>query len=161
VGSSTEIGKLRFLKFLGLRIEEHGQETFYHEKHSNNEVFLIIENSHNFTTNLLTSEFEIQPYPDNTDYAAFDEFEMRNIALSRLVVELLFPSIFYDKIVICYGHLSDFKLYPGSVLLMMGLETCNASVSYDIDGATESFMLLLWVNILDKTLQSLLQKHSD
>jgi hypothetical protein len=25
---------------------------------------------------------------------------------------------------------------------MMGLETCNASVSYDIDGATESFYAL-------------------
>jgi hypothetical protein len=64
---------------------------------------------------------------------------MQDIALSCLVVESLLTSNFYDKIVICYGHLSDFKLYPGSVLLIMGLETCNASVSYDIDGATESF----------------------
>jgi hypothetical protein len=59
VGSSTEIGKERFLTLLGQRVEEHGQETFYHAKSSNNEVVNIIENSHNFTTNMLISEFEI------------------------------------------------------------------------------------------------------
>jgi hypothetical protein len=62
---------------------------------------------------MLISEFEIQSDPDNTDYAAFDEFEMQDIALSHLVVESLLTSNFYDKIVICYGHLPDFKLYPG------------------------------------------------
>jgi hypothetical protein len=86
---------------------------------------------------------------------------MQDIALSCLVVESLLTSNFYGKIVIRYRHLSDFKLYLGSVLLMMQLETYNASVSYDIDGATESFMLLLWIIILDKTLQSLQQKHSN
>jgi hypothetical protein len=45
-------------------------------------------------------------------------------------------------LIICYGHLPNFKLYPGSVLLVMGLESCNASVSYDIDGSTESFYTL-------------------
>jgi hypothetical protein len=87
----------------------------------------------------LISEFEFQSNPDNTDYAAFDEFEMQDISPSCLVVELLLISKFYDKIVIHYGHPPDFKLYPGSVLWMTGLEICNASVSHDIDGATESF----------------------
>jgi hypothetical protein len=92
--------------------------------------------------NMLISEFEIQSGSDNTDYAAIDEFEMRDIAFSCLVVESLLTSNFYDKIVVRYGHLPDFKLYPESVLLMMELVTCNASVSYDIDGATESFYAL-------------------
>jgi hypothetical protein len=135
VGSSTEIGKERFLTLLGQQVEEHGQETLYHAKNSNNKVVKIIEDSHNFTNNMLISEFEIQSDPDKTDYAAFDEIEMQDIALSRLVVESLLTLNFNDKIVIRHEHLPDFKLYPGSVLLMMGLETCNTSVSYDIDGA--------------------------
>jgi hypothetical protein len=127
LGSSTEIGK-RFLTLLGQRVEEHGQETFYHAKNSNNKVVNIIENSHNFTTNMLISEFEIRSDPDNTDYAAFDEFEMRDIALSSLVVESLLTSNLYNKIVTCHGHLPDFKLYPGSVLLMMELDLQRVSV---------------------------------
>jgi hypothetical protein len=59
VGSSTEIGKERFLTLLGQQVEEHGQETFYYAKKSNNKVVNIIENSHTFTTNMLLSENEI------------------------------------------------------------------------------------------------------
>jgi hypothetical protein len=59
LGSSTEIGKDAFSTLLGQQVEEHGQETFYHAKNSNNEVVNIIENSHNFTTNMFISEFEI------------------------------------------------------------------------------------------------------
>ena len=55
MGSSTEIGKERFLALLGRRVEEHGQETFYYAKNSNNEVINIIENSHNFTVDLFTA----------------------------------------------------------------------------------------------------------
>jgi hypothetical protein len=64
---------------------------------------------------------------------------MQDITLSHLMVGSQLTSNFYDNVVICYAHLPDFKLYPVSVLLMMGLKACNASVSYDIDGTTESF----------------------
>jgi hypothetical protein len=59
---------------------------------------------------MLISEFEIRCNPDNTDYAAFDEFEIQDISLSRLMVESILTSNFYHKIVIRYGHLPDFKL---------------------------------------------------
>jgi hypothetical protein len=59
VASSTEIGKENFLTLLGQSVEEHGQETSYHAKNCNNKVVNIIDNSHNFTTNMLISEFEI------------------------------------------------------------------------------------------------------
>jgi hypothetical protein len=58
------------------------------------------------------------------------------------VVESLLTSNFYEKIVIRYGHRPNFKLLPGSGLLMMALETCNASASHDIDGATRLFFAL-------------------
>jgi hypothetical protein len=65
------LGKERFLSLLGLQFEEQEQEKFYYAKNSNNEVVNIIENFHNFTAGMLTSEFDIQSNPDNNDYAAF------------------------------------------------------------------------------------------
>jgi hypothetical protein len=135
VGSSTEIGKERFLTLLGQRVEENGQETFCYAKNSNNEVVSIIEDSHNFITYMVISEFEISSNPDNTDYVAFDS-SFLSCGGFTTYFKLL------RAIVIGYGHLPEFKLYPWSVLLMMGFETCNVSVSYDIDGATESFYVL-------------------
>jgi hypothetical protein len=77
-----------------------------------------------------------------TQTLTFDEFEIREVALSCLVVESLLTSNFYEKIVIRFGHRDDFKNLPGSGLLMMALETCNASVSHDIKGATKLFFAL-------------------
>jgi len=130
IGSSTEIGKERFLTLLGRRVEEHGQETFYYAKNANDEVVNIIDHSHNFTVDMIVSEYEMRANFDNTNNEAFDEFEMRDIALSRLVVESLLTSTFYEKMLIRYGHRPDFKLLPGSGLLMMALESCNSSVSH-------------------------------
>jgi hypothetical protein len=62
--------------------------------------------------------------------------------MSRLVTESLPTPAFYDKIFVRYGHLPDFKKLPGSCLLLMALETCNASVSHDIDGAAQAFVNL-------------------
>jgi hypothetical protein len=67
---------------------------------------------------------------------------LQDIALLRLVVESLLTSTFYEKIVVPYGHPDNFKIFPGSGLLMMALETCNASVSHDIVGATILFFAL-------------------
>jgi hypothetical protein len=91
---------------------------------------------------MIVTEFENRSNPKNSSYEAFDEFEMRDMALSRLVVESLLTSAFYEKISICYGHRDDFNILPGSGLLMMALETCNASVSHDIEGATKQFYAL-------------------
>ena len=33
----------------------------------------------------------------------------------------------------------QFETYPGQVLLMMALDTCNASVQHDIAGAQQSY----------------------
>ncbi|KAI2512823.1 hypothetical protein MHU86_1612 [Fragilaria crotonensis] len=59
--------------------------------------------------------------------------------MSRLVVESYLTSNFQEKIFVRYGHRKDYKRLPGSCLLIMALETCNASVSHDIDGATTAF----------------------
>ena len=50
-------------------------------------------------------------------------------------MESILTPAFYEKIVICYGHCDDFKDLPGSCLFVMALETCNASVSHDVESA--------------------------
>jgi hypothetical protein len=77
--------------------------------------------------------------PAPPPFSAFDKYEKGDVTMSRLVTESLLTPSFYDKIFIRYGHLPDFKKLPGSCLLLMALETCNASVSHDIDGAARAF----------------------
>jgi hypothetical protein len=76
---------------------------------------------------------------ENVTDESYDAYEEDEIMLSRLVVESLLSSAFYEKIFIRYGHRKDFKRLPGSCLLIMALETCNASVSHDINGAAQLF----------------------
>jgi hypothetical protein len=74
---------------------------------------------------------------DPDDFKTFDQSEIDEIVLSRLVVRSLLTKSFYNKIVIHYGHLNDFEDLPGSCLFLMALETCNASVFHDVDEARE------------------------
>ena len=140
VGSITEVGKERFLQLLERRVEEHGHETFYYVKYEDNVVNLF-EHVHNVTLNMLTAEFFLRMTPtmDPPPYSAFDQYEKGDVTMSRLVCESLLTPAFYDKIFVRYGHHPDFKKLPGSCLLLMALETCNASVSHDIDGAAQTF----------------------
>ena len=55
------------------------------------------------------------------------------------LVELVLTSDSNDKIFICYGHCNDFRDLPGSALLLMALERCNACVWHNINGATSLF----------------------
>ena len=137
--STTEIGKERFLTLLERRVEEHGQETFYYVTDIHGKVVNLFEHVHNFDLDTLVKEFNLRNEVENTTFAAFDSYEEDEIMLSRLVVESLLTSTFYEKIFIRYGHRKDFKRLPGSCLLVMALETCNASVSHDIDGAATAF----------------------
>jgi hypothetical protein len=59
--------------------------------------------------------------------------------MSRTLFESPVSPEFYEKIFICYGHQDNFHEVPGSVLVVMALETFNASVSHDIDGAAKTF----------------------
>ena len=145
VGSTTEVGKERFLQLLERRVEEHGHETVYFVKYEG-KVVNLFPHVHNVTLEALTAEFKLRMTPITDPmkpapplFSAFDKFEKGDFTMSRLVTESLLTPSFYDKIFIRYGHLPDFKKLPGSCLLLMALETCNASVLHDIDGAAKAF----------------------
>ena len=145
VGFTTKVGKERFLQLLERRVEEHGHETFYYVKYEG-KVVNLFTHLHNVTLEALTAEFKLRmtPITDPTKpspppFSAFDKFEKGDVTMSRLVKESLLTPSFYDKVFIRYGHLPNFKKLPGSCLLLMALETCNASVSHDIDEAAKAF----------------------
>jgi hypothetical protein len=65
----------------------------------------------------------------------YDQIELDNIKLSRLVVLSFLSKSFQEKIEIRFCHCKDFDTFPGSYLFIMALQTCNASAIHDIEGA--------------------------
>lgn len=136
-GHLTEIGKDRFLLLLERKVNEHGQQTFYFVKDSDNQVVSLFENSHRFTLEAVIEEHERRADADNLGYEQYDQYELDEIELSRLVVLSLISDTFLDTIRVRFSHLDNYDSLPGSALFMMALEACNASISHDIDGARQ------------------------
>jgi hypothetical protein len=72
----------------------------------------------------------------------FEDLEMDDMDLSRLVVEYLLTDEMREKIRIRFDHHANFIDYSGGLLFVMALDICNASVSFDIEGAQEKFEAL-------------------
>ncbi len=122
------------------KIEKHGQETLYHIQ-TDGKVVDLLEHIHNFTVEQVTSEFNDRRLAaDPSNNKAYDPYELDKITMPRTLFESLVTAEFFEKIFIRYGqHQDNFNDVPGSVLVAMALETCNASVSHDIDGAAKAF----------------------
>ena len=133
-GNSNEIGKERFIALLKKRVKEHGQQTFYWIRDSDNKVVDLFENAHRFKLDTVVKEHK-RRLEKSTAYESYDEIERDEVELSRTVVESLLTETFQEKIEIRFGHRDDFEFLPGSCLFMMALETCNASAFYDVEGA--------------------------
>jgi hypothetical protein len=95
----------------------------------------MLEHTHNFTLDMIAKDYQERSDINSQSFAVFEAYEIQEITLSRLVVELLLTSTLNNKILVQYGHQDNFKQLPGSGLLMMAHETCNASVSHNIDCA--------------------------
>ena len=61
-------------------------------------------------------------------FVAYNEYEFDDFGLSRLVVESLLTPSLTERIFTRFGYDEEFESYPGQVLFMMALETCNASI---------------------------------
>jgi hypothetical protein len=77
------------------------------------------------------------------------------IETSRLVVESLLSPTMSKNIQTRFDHDGSFFYYPGNVMLMMVLEVCKASVSYDIEGAQEKFDTLILDNFPGEDISAL------
>jgi hypothetical protein len=72
---------------------------------------------------------------NSMDASKYDSFEKDDIDLTRLAVESRLTKNIRDAIRTRYDHDPAFYDYPGPVIFMMALYICNASQSFDIDGA--------------------------
>jgi len=139
-GSSTEIDKERFVTEVEDSVSEHGQQGFYAIRNlETGKVRNLLEEHHHYNVEQTIAEFERRADVENTDNEAYDSYEVSEVALSRFVVESLCAIDFREKIKVRYGHLKNFRRLPGPVYFMMALETCNASVSHDVEGAKALF----------------------
>jgi len=127
------MGKERFIKTLRQHVKEHGQQTFYAIRGTDDAVVNLLDNTHRFTVKQTIAEYKRRCEPG--DVGLFDSYEHYEMSLSRMVVEALLTTEFRDKIDTRFGHHDDYDELPGSVYFMMALDTCNASTSHDIAGA--------------------------
>ena len=139
--NTAEIGKERFITLLKKRVTEHGQQTFYHIKDTDGTVVDLFEHAHRFKLESVIEEHERRK-ETTAAFEAYDSIERDDFQLSRGVVESFFSESFQEKIEIRFGHREDFELLPGSCLFMMALETCNASVFHDVEGAKKKLEAL-------------------
>jgi len=152
--TKNEIDKATFIKQLKKRVRLHGQQTFYSVMYQS-ELLSLFDHYHKFTVEEVISQHEYrcdEPVPDidpNTNletpesqqlrFEAYDDFEFDDFGLSRLVVESLLSSSLLERILTRFGNDPEFESYPGQVLFMMALDTCNASVQRDVAGAQARF----------------------
>jgi hypothetical protein len=137
----SEIGKERFITLLKKRVIEHGQQTFYHIMDTDGKVVDLFDNAHRFKLDYVVAEHE-RRLETNRLHESYDSIERDDFQLSRGVVESFFSESFQEKIEIRFSHREDFELLPGYCLFMMALETCNASVFHDVEGAKKKLKAL-------------------
>ena len=129
------IGKEKFISMLKEKVKEHGQQTFYAIKDNDGTVVDLFEHSHRFKFVTVVDEFNRRADTTNVDFEAFDQYELEEVELSRMLVFSLITSTFREKMEIRFDHRLDFEYLSGACLFMMALETCNASVAHDVEGA--------------------------
>jgi hypothetical protein len=140
-GHANEIGKERCVNLLKKKVKDHGQQTVYWIRNSNNKVMNLFENAHCFKLSDAISE-HVHQSKQSTDYESYDNMERDEDEILRTVVESLHTKSFQEKLVFQFEHCTDFDTLPGSCLCMMALETCNSSVFHDIERAKKKLEAL-------------------
>jgi hypothetical protein len=131
--------KDEFIRAMKRDIRAHGHEGMYAIERDGKVVDLL-DHLHEFTVDEVIKSSMDRITSTGTE--AYDPYELDEIETSRLVVESLLSATMSESIQNRFDHDNDFFDYPGNVLLMMVLEVCNASVSYDIEGAQDKFEAL-------------------
>jgi hypothetical protein len=130
---ANELDKEAFIRTIRTLVRQHGHESFYAIKDDSGTVVDLLKNLPNFNPNKVQAEFERRIASTNTSIEAFDEMELADIQLSRLVVRSRITAEFARKVEVRYGvNNVDFETYSGAVYLMQVLETCHASTGRDV-----------------------------
>lgn len=141
--SSNELDKEHFLCTIEELVCEHGQENFYYLHDSTKTMKCLWDNVHSFSVDDVILKFQACSADESMmENKSFDANELDDIGLSRLVVESRLTKTFMERIRTRFRYHSEFKSFLGSILVMMALDTCNASAAQDIAGASRALKLL-------------------
>jgi hypothetical protein len=115
VGTSVaEPDKDQFVRSVEQGVREHGQQSLYAILRGTI-VMDFLANHHLFSLNDVLTSIEVRETV--TDASAYNVYEQDN------------------NIRICYDHYNNFYDLPVPAILSMAMDICNASQSFDIEGA--------------------------
>ena len=151
--TKTELDKEEFLDEVQELVMRYGLETFFYTPSPDGTMVFLAKDPHMLELNDVITEHtnrlenepsavldsssspkELQTSID-ARHKFYDEFETDDILLSRLVVDSIISPDLRSKVKTRFGHTTSYSDLPGQVYLMMVLEVCNASFTYDIHGA--------------------------
>jgi hypothetical protein len=133
-GSERELYKDQFVSTIEQLTREHGQQLFYAIE-KDGTIHNLLRSPHLFTVEEVIASHMMRLDTNSTDASKYDSFEKDDIDMTRLAVESRLTEKIRDAIHTRYDHDPAFYDYPGPVLFIMALDICNASQSFDIDGA--------------------------
>jgi hypothetical protein len=131
-----ELDKDQFVRALKQRVREHGHESFY-AIGKGTVVHDLLTDYHLFTVEDVLQSYEARTLTGGTTADVFEDIEFDDMEMSRLVVESLLTDDIREKMRIRFDHHDEFLDFHGGVLFQMALDVCNASVSFDIEGAQD------------------------
>jgi hypothetical protein len=128
------LDKDQFVRTIEQLTREHGQQLFYAIE-KDGTIHNMLRSPDLFTVEELIASHMMRLDTNSTDASKYDSFEKDDIDLTILAVESRLTKKIRDAIRTRYDHDPAFYDYPGPLLFMMALDICNASQSFDIDGA--------------------------
>jgi hypothetical protein len=128
------LDKNQFVCTIEQLTREHGQQLFYAIE-KDGTIHNLLRSPHLFTIEEVIASHMMRLDTNSTDASKYDSFEKDDIDMTRLAVESRLTEKIRDAIHTRYDHDPALYDYPGPVLFMMALDICNASQSFDIDGA--------------------------
>jgi hypothetical protein len=131
-----EIDKDEFVHAAKRDVRAHGHEGLYAIE-SGGHVVDLLDHLHEFTVDKVIQSSTAQI--NSTKKDAYDQYKLDEIETYRLIIESLLSPTLTENLQTRFDHDAAYFDYPGNVILMMVLEVCNTSVSYDIEGAQEKF----------------------
>ena len=153
-GLHMETSKEEFISEVQDMVQHYRLQSFFYLSGSGNMMKNLPEEPHSFALDGVLSEHKLRDKEEpakNLDpqldefpssvingFKCYDEFEINDFNLSRLVIESLISADLRQKVKTRFNHFKDFSYLPGQVYFMMILEVCNASFTYDIDSACTS-----------------------
>jgi hypothetical protein len=114
---------------------ENGHQAFYAIEDIGGIIIDMNRNLHMFMVNDAIESHNHRMYSNTMDARKYDLYERENIDLTQLVVKSRLTKKMREAIRTRFDHDPQLYDYLGSVAFMAALDICNASYSYDIEGA--------------------------